>query len=67
MTVGLLLPIVLLVLGIGEAILFRQLSLRGIMTDRIANALILLSLLFPLAGYGLLNFVFAELGAMTVF
>ena len=67
MMLGLLIPIVLLVLGVGEAVLFRQLSLRGIMTDGLANALILLSLLFPLVAYGLLNFVFAELGAITVF
>ena len=66
MTLGLLIPIILLLLGIGEAVLFRQMSQRGVMRDSLANLLILVSLLLPLLAYGVLNFAFPEFGATTV-
>ncbi len=66
MTLGILIPLALLVLGVIEAILFRQLSHRGILKENVATVLILVSLIFPLAAYGVLNFALPEIAAITV-
>ncbi len=66
MTLGTLLPIALLVIGIVDAILFRSFARRGMTTEGKANIMILVSLMLPLIAYVALNFVFPETGATII-
>jgi len=66
MSLGLLIPLILLIMGVVEAFVFRQMSQRGVLGDSVANGLIVVSLIFPLVAYGVLNFALPEIGAITI-
>lgn len=66
MTLGALLPAVLLFIAFTDIPIFMFLRARGMMKDRLANILSFVSLSLPLLTYGILRYVMPDIGAMEV-
>ncbi len=67
MTLGTLLPAVLLFVAFTDIPIFMFMRARGMMKDNVANLLCFASLSLPLLAYVILNFILPEVGANEVF
>lgn len=67
MTLGLFIPLALLVISIIELPIFLLLRQRSAMTQRGFALVALASAALPLIAYGVLNYLVPDIGAMEVF